>query len=370
MSCRPRFCIGLAMSGLMIALHGCSKPDQSSSTSEVPMVPSSMIIAAQDPRIAVIGRAATLEDGGLQFGYPGVTLKFNIESRGALLHIASSGDQSYLDIIVDNGKPQAIKLSAGLQSIPLFNDEVPTAHQINIIHRSETWHGLVTIKSLEVLDGEIKAPASLPDRRLLVLGDSVTCGEAIERTPECAKDSSWWNPRLSYGMLVAGALDAQVHLVCFGGRGLIRSWNGKTDELNLPDFFELAIADPQTPIAWDHSRYTPDLILSAIGTNDFSQGIPDREAYISAYVKLAHRLLDLYPQAKIALTEGAILSGEKKAALSEYLAATAQHVNNPRLSVIPSEHYPGDACDAHPTREQHASMAENLTPHLQRIVHW
>src|SRR5690606_40119588 len=58
----------------------------------------------------------------------------------------------------------------------------------------------------------------------------ISCGEAIERTAECKKDTSWWNPRRSYGMLAAQALDAQVHLVCFGGRGLIRSWNGKTDE--------------------------------------------------------------------------------------------------------------------------------------------
>src|SRR5690606_12198664 len=109
-------------------------------------------------------------------------------------------------------------------------------------------------------------------------------------------------------MLTAKALDAQVHLVCFGGRGLIRSWNGKTDEQNLPDYFEYAIADAHNPVAWDHSRYSPDLILSAIGTNDFSQGIPDREDYINAYTKLAYRLLDVHPQAKIVLTEGAILA--------------------------------------------------------------
>jgi lysophospholipase L1-like esterase len=328
-------------------------------------------IPATDTRIAVMGRAQHLSDGSLRFGYPGVTLSLAMEGTSSALLVSSTGEQSYLDIQIDNTQPRVIKLATGQQTIPLFDSGAPheqgAEQRVNITHRSETWQGIVTVHAL-LTDGQLSAAPVLPARRLLILGDSVTCGEAVERQANCQKNASWWNPRQSYGMLIADALNAQVNLVCYGGRGLVRSWNGKTDEQNLPDFFELTIADLKMPIAWDHSRYTPDLILSAIGTNDFSQGIPAREAYVTTYVTLLQRLLELHPQAQIVLTEGAILDGDKKAALQEYLVETAQRMNNPRIHVIPSNHYPGDSCDAHPTKAQHAAMAEELLPLLTPLM--
>lgn len=360
---RPR---NLILCCLAASLLSCGKPDlQAINSNGVTATVSTF--TASDSRIAIMGRTEQTANGNLRFAYPGVTLTFNAVARSATLMAQSTSEQSYLEIIVDDQAPQAIKLSRHMEPITLFSSGDRNEHRVEVIHRSETWHGVVTIGALEMSDGELLAPSALPKKRLLILGDSVTCGEAIERQAGCEKNTSWWNPRLSYGMLTAKALDAQVQLVCYGGRGLVRSWNGKTDDLNLPDFFELAVADPQAPVAWDHSRYTPDVILSAIGTNDFSQGIPERETYVATYVKLVQRLRDLHPQAQIALTEGAILNGEKKAALQEYLAATAQRLNDPHVLILPSNYYPGDACDAHPTREQHADMANDLTPLLQRL---
>lgn len=205
---------------------------------------------------------------------------------------------------------------------------------------------------------------------MLVLGDSVTCGEAIDRVAGEQKNTRWWNARESYGMLTAKALNAQVNLVCWGGRGLIRSWNGKTDEANLPDFYEYAVGDNNPEFKWDHQQFQPDLIVSAIGTNDFSPGIPDRETYVTAYVKLINKLLANHPQAHIAITEGAILNGEKKLALIDYIREAISRVNNTHVHQVTSNNYPGDAQDAHPTKEQHAAMAKDLTPQLKALMDW
>lgn len=359
------FTLGLMLLSLII--NECTQPP----TSEKHMLDSAVItILATDARLQVSGRTQALDDGGLRFGYPGVSVKFNTSGRSASLQAYSSSDQSYLEIIVDDEKPRAVKLSSSSQTIPLFNDPQPGNHQVEVIHRSETWHGVVTLENLTIEDGQFLPVTDQPKRRMLILGDSVTCGEAIERVPECQKDTSWWNPRLSYGLLTAASLDAQAHLVCYGGRGLVRTWDGKTTDLNLPDFFELAIPDQQPQIQWDHSQYSPDLILSAIGTNDFSIGIPDREQYVNTYVSLIDRLLALHPNAQIILTEGAILDGDKKARLRDYLAEAKSRVNDSRVHVVSSKHYPGDDCDAHPTKAQHAAMANDLTPLLREIMGW
>lgn len=322
-----------------------------------------------NPLVQTMGRTESRADGSLRFAYPGVTIRFNVTGKAFWLQARSTSDQSHLEIIVDDREPQIIQLSKQSQRIPLII-ETPSPHQVTIIHRGETWHGGVTLEHIEIAGGDLLGPSPQPQKRMLILGDSVTCGEAIERTADCKKNTRWWNPRLSYGMLTAAALEAQVNLVCYGGRGLVRSWNGRTDELNLPDYAELTIADPTSPVMWDHGNYTPDLILSAIGTNDFSQGIPDRENYVSTYVAFIQRLLELHPRAHIVLTEGAILSGEKKAALTLYLTEVKQRIASSQLHLVPSNHYPGDACDAHPTKAQHEAMAKDLAPQLKRIMHW
>lgn len=324
-------------------------------------------ISATDKDVASMGRIEKNSDGSARFGFPGVSFFVNFKGKNLSLEAASSGGQNYIEVIVDQGEPKLIKLSSTLENISLVQGSEPTSHRVEIIHRSETWHGIVTFKKFTT-DGKFVAAPPLPKRKIIFLGDSVTCSEAIDRIDGGKKDPSWWNPRLSYGMLTAKALHAQVNLVCMGGRGLVRSWNGKTDEHNLPDFYEFTLATDKDPVKWDHPQYDPDLIVSAIGTNDFSPGIPDRETYVSTYVKLLQTLLNNHKHAQIVLIEGSILDGDRKAALTEYLNEATKRVNNKRVHVGTSTHYPGDKTDGHPTKEQHAAMAKDLIPQLKTVM--
>lgn len=352
----------------LLALAGCSsdkKGDDATATGEKSVI----FIPATDARIAVVGRSATHDDNSIHFAYPGVSLNLATTASELTLHIQSSSEDSFIDVDVSGQPSQIVRVPADQSGVVIRTGNPGETQTIRVTHRGETWHGLLSVSGLTLKDGELLAAPSLPERKILVLGDSVTCGEAIERQASCKKDSSWWNARLSYGMLTGEALNAQVNLVCYGGRGLVRSWNGRTDELNLPDYAELAIASAENPIRWDHNRYTPDLILSAIGTNDFSEGIPEAEHYIETYLTLIERLHSLHPNATIAVTEGAILNGEKKAALQGYLQQIAQRSDVP-VQVIPATWYPGDDCDAHPTKAQHAAMADDLVPVLREFMSW
>ncbi len=83
-----------------------------------------------------------------------------------------------------------------------------------------------------------------------------------------------------------------------------------------------------------------------------------------------------FPAAAIILTEGAIVSDDEnpqrpqKATLRDDLAETVRRLGDPRVTVFPSTHYPGDACNAHPTRDQHAAMARDLEPAIRRAAGW
>ncbi len=326
-------------------------------------------IPAADTHVARMGRTVAEADGTVRFGYPGVMLSLVVD--GTRLAVDAAGSASSLvDVIVDGKPAGTLHLAPQVQSYDVFKGAAPGSHRVELVHRSETWLGVTSIARFTA-DGRFLAAPTLPRRRLLVLGDSVTCGADMERGAGDKDTPDWWNPRLSYGMLAARALDAQVQLVCYGGRGLVRSWNDRTDEFQLPAFYDLAIADAAHPVRWSQADYAPDLIVIAIGTNDFNPGIPERAAYVDTYTALLRRVLRDHPHAQIALTEGVLLNGDKKAALIGYLKEAMGRVGDRRVHLLaPVAYQPGDAVNGHPTTAQHAAMAAELLPQLRRITGW
>lgn len=336
----------------------------------VPAPAGGVTIGARDSHVAVMGRTRVNADGGRSAGYPGVSYFLRVDGRTLEMRADSDTGQGLVDVIVDGVRQHTLRLAQRPQTYVLFRFAAPGVHEVRVVTRTETWQAVSTIHDFMVRGGEFLAAPALPKRKLLLLGDSVTCGEMIDRVPGEKPQPSWNDPLASYGMLAAAALHAQVQLVCYGGRGLIRSWTGSTTDQNLPDFYALSVAEPEHPASWDKHRFTPDLVISAIGTNDFTVGVPDRATYVAAYAALVRRILADYPHAQIGLTEGAILSGANKRALAGYIADTVAVVRDPRVHQLLSTHYPGDAQDAHPTKAQHREMAADLVPQVRALMHW
>ncbi|WP_049723857.1 SGNH/GDSL hydrolase family protein [Gilvimarinus polysaccharolyticus] len=359
--------IALLISIGLIALGGCSG-HQTASPNHT--------IAAQDSQIRWSGRTQTLTDGAVRFGYPSVSANLNISGGALAVRAYSTKAQSYLAVSVDHQPPRRFELTTQPQLYPLVADD-GQPHTVRLSHMSETWRGVITLQNFELSNGTLLAPPPAPARKLLVIGDSVTCGEGVHRPADhsCAKEARWTDPDNSYGMLLGQQLNAETQLVCYGGRGLTRSWDGNTRDAQAPQFFNQAVANSEAPAA-DLEAFVPDVILISLGTNDFSLGIgplPPREHFVATYVKFVQRLLALYPNAEIALTEGAIVNDAadpkrpQKTVLREYIAATVKRVGSPRLRQILSEHHPGDQCDAHPTGPQHRAMARELLPQIQPL---
>ena len=227
---------------------------------------------------------------------------------------------------------------------------------------------------------DLAAPPPWPERKLLFIGNSVTCGEGADRASAAPGDTAASSDAThSYGMLLAAALGAQCHLVCYGGRGLMRDWRGRRDVLNAPEFEPLALAVENERVAWDRHAYQPDAIVVSLGTNDFNLGLgplPEEREFVGTYLVFLRALRERYPAAKIAVTEGAIVNDEadparpQKAVLRRYLAATVRQLGDPGVVFLPARHYPGDAHNAHPTGEQHAAMARDLEGPLRDLVGW
>ncbi|MDO6421487.1 GDSL-type esterase/lipase family protein [Saccharophagus degradans] len=328
-------------------------------------------VAPNHPMVTVSGRTQTMLDGSERFGYPGVSFTVNVKAKGVIFNASSTSGNNYLDVYIDGQLQRSIKLEKAATDYVVFNHNRAQQHQVKILNRSESWHGLATLHSIRVQDGKFLAPPAKPRTKLLVIGDSVTCGTGANRKQGCEMDPSWWDAHNSFGMQLGRALNAETHLVCYGGRGVMRSWNGEPKDIQAPAFYDLAVPEPWADAPWDNSKFKADIILVSLGTNDFSMGIPDQQTFINTYVAFATILLRDHPNATIAITDGAILGHDelnKKGTLQNYLKQVQAAVDSPRLAFIPSNIYAGDSCDAHPTGEQHTQMAQDLQVQLEQLL--
>jgi lysophospholipase L1-like esterase len=353
-----------------------------------PSCASPRVVRATDARVAVMGRVDRGRADRLRFGYPGVTLRLRFLGASLAMRAGSTTGDSRLDVSVDGGPPRALRLPRGAAEVALFAGLGPGPHAVDLIHRTETWQGIVTVWGFDLgPGGHLLPPEPRPARRLLFIGDSVTCGEAADRVAETNCDgpkrppAETSNGALSYGVVLGRALGAEVHLVCYGGRGLIRDWRGRRDVLNAPQILDLAVpADaPSERAPWDPASYTPDGVVVSLGTNDFNLGLgalPAREELVPAYVAFVRAIRARHPRAHVFLTEGAIVNDDtdpsrpQKTVLRSYLDDTARRLGDPAVHVVPAARYPGDACNPHPTREQHAAIARDLDPVVRTALGW
>ena len=341
-------------------------------------VPARTAIGLDDPRIVLLGQIDTGNPKRPRLGYPGTGLLLRFQGSLLSLHLSSDSDKSALTVVLDHGGPVLKVLQKGEQTIVLANDLGAGRHTVEVYKRTETWQGIVTMFDIEVpADGALLAPPPLPARKLLFVGDSVTCGAGVDFNSTCTEDSS--HPAndayRAFGMILGRRLDAQAHLVCHGGRGLDRDYRGlgiADNVLNAPQFLDLSIPSDESAnrAPWDSSKWAPDGIVVSLGTNDFNlqKTKPlDETTFASDFVRFLKTIRTQYPQAAILVTEGAIVTDPL---LRRYVQEAVSGTKDLRIYWARAEHYPGNSCNAHPTAAQHEQMADDLEPLLRKVLSW
>ena len=305
-------------------------------------------------------------NGSITLGYPGVTLHTKFQGAGLVLDLEALDKELYLDVCVDGGEYYWIALEEGVQRV-----EIPVEpegiHAVEIVRRNETWQGLLKIRGIEVIEGQLLETGKLPEKRLMFIGDSITCGDSCDIREEGPHNRGFeHNGRLSYGYQISRILGTQCHLVSYGGRGVIRDWQGNRAVNNAPIFYERALGDDEDS-RWNHSNYVPDAIGICLGTNDFSRGIPDQNEFVNAYVEFVRKVQRDAPDAKVFLIDSPMFGledadGVKRSALSMYLDQVVEYVGCEKVTHVALGHYPGRPENAHPVAAEQRAIAEVLAP--------
>ena len=185
-----------------------------------------------------------------------------------------------------------------------------------IFKRQDSCHEL-TFLGFELGEGaEIMDSDPLPERRIEVYGDSVSAGEVSEAVDYRGKEDpehngEYSNSWYSYAWMTARRLNAQIHDIAQGGIALRdhTGWFYEPEAIGMETAWNKIHYNPLFGNAteWDFSKYTPQVVIVAIGQNDNHPDDYMKEDYNSErskqwrehYKAFIEGLKKQYPEAKI-----------------------------------------------------------------------
>jgi lysophospholipase L1-like esterase len=342
-----------------------------------------------DPRIQYTGRIsfAGTEPWFAQSGvsikarFTGTTLNFVMKD------LASGGlrTTNYYNVLIDDGEPVRFEVKGDTKVYAVAQNLAPGEHTVRLTKRTDAEVGTSRFFGFQVR-GTLLEPPARPTRRLEFIGDSMTCGYgnqvSIPAPPEGNPDTSFHsineNHDQSFTTFTARALGAESMTICYSGRGVYRNYDGTFHD-TVPLLYERIIPYQAQP-AWDFGRYTPDVVLINLGTNDLNRPAADETAFKKAYTDFVAKVRGYYPNAKIVCVAGVMLSdyypkGEQAWTKAQnWTSAVVQDFNSRGdaqvyyLKLNPHDAPYGE--DWHPTVETHQQMANSISAYLRTLMGW
>lgn len=220
-----------------------------------------------------------------------------------------------------DGKQDKIRLRDDNQKewYTLAEDLAEGRHELLLFKRMDSCH-TVTFYGFELnKEAQLLEAAPKPDRRIEVFGDSVSCGEVSEALSNVGKedpvhDGEYSNSWYSYAWMTARRLNAELHDTSQGGIALLdgTGWFAAPEYRGVESCFDKIEYNPDLGSVkkWDFSKYTPHVVIVAIGQNDSHPRDYMAENYESSqavywrehYRRFINRLMEVYPRAQIILT--------------------------------------------------------------------
>ena len=216
--------------------------------------------------------------------YPGTFVRMKFKGTQLFIHVRNKHNywNNYLGVAEGDAQTKLLLPEEGEATIEIpLQTTQDNIHEVTIFKRQDACHEL-TILGFEINcntddECELLEASPLPPRRIEVYGDSVSAGEVSEAVDYVAKadpehNGEYSNSWYSYAWIAARKLDAQLHDIAQGGVALLDNtgWYHEPDYIGMEQVWNKMRYNPDygTVKEWDFSKYTPDIVIVAIGQND------------------------------------------------------------------------------------------------------
>lgn len=257
-----------------------------------------MRIESDHEKLVYSGRIDDSNPKAPVFVYPctSVSMRFTGNVLKAFVENHNCYWNNYLGCILDQ-EQTAILLpmeGAAVLEIPVKHTELEE-HEVLLFKRQDACHevtfcGFELAEDAQILEGREKS-----SRRIEVYGDSVSAGEVSEAVDYTGKEDpvhegEYSNSWYSYSWMTARKLNAEIHDIAQGGIALMdkTGWFLEPEAVGMETAWNKVHYNPAfgEATAWDFSRYTPQVVVVAIGQNDSHPEDYMKENYHGAKAEL------------------------------------------------------------------------------------
>ena len=307
------------------------------------------------------------------YGGSSITTRFEGTSLKARFSENSWFDSQRVGFIIDGGEMIVREIANGADNVTVdvASGLENTTHDLTIVKRESPADDNLIFLGLELDEGAgLSAPDARPSRRMELYGDSVTEGVNADNTVNEEGGGDAHNAWNSYGMILARRLNAECHNQALSGLAVqdgTGTWNSAVGGIGLVSTYDQINANSGRQTDWDFSRYTPHLVVMAMGINDHSfVDESNKESWKDSYKSVINNLRNQYPEADFVLTVPPL--GIEYVQIESYVAEIVEELADPDI------HY-FDLTVAvppvHPAAVTHEAMADQLEAYVNTLdINW
>jgi len=343
-------------------------------------------IHASDTRFVYSGRHQ-VDSTTVSMDYTGTYVRAKFYGTHLSVRLSDT-KRNYWNLYIDRpfaAEPDRVLATCGDTTIVLYGDEAnrrdgekAKEHTILLFKRTEGEQGRAIFREW-FTDGELLPAEPLKSRQMEFIGDSYTCGYAVENTgPNDKFSPTTETSAKTYAAILARYFDADFTLVAHSGMGIARNYNSKFPGWYMPDRYTQTF-DMDSTIKWGESvnrgigeSVKPAITIILLGGNDFSKGQqPSYEAFSANYIRLLRQIKKNYGE------DYPILCCVKKGNedLTDYVRRVVKDCNLNNVHFCPF--YPAVFGEGekfiganHPNYLSHRHAAHVLIPYVSTLTGW
>jgi hypothetical protein len=227
------------------------------------------------------------------------------------------------------------------------------------------------------------APAPPPSpRRLELLGDSITSGDAVLCPSPLFNDAAIWTDdwTLTSGAVLCAMFGADCNTVSWGGMGMAGNDVVEWTWPHFPDIYNWTLGwegytrgppPAVDTLPWDFDKFVPQGVVINLGTNDAWPGRFSNQtflaAYEAAYLAFVLRVAAIYSPAPTFFLGFGPMRFEYEASVLRVLA----RLEATGVSAFPVNYTLGRPCGCgHPSAADSAQMAAIAAPIIAKALKW
>ena len=251
----------------------------------------------------------------------------------------------------------------------------PGTHTIRLDTLTESQDGTGAFEGFFVPKAKAVQQVTARPRQIEFIGDSFTAGYGnTSAKRECSKDEVWstTDTQQAWGPLTARHYDADYQVIAYSGIGIVRNYDGVAPRRSMPVLYPSSVFDPPPSVAYAPRDWDPQIVVIALGGNDFSTPVHAgdrwktleelRADYIATYVHFVKTVRASHPSAQFLLVDYG--EDEVHADVAEVIKRLTADGENRVSPYTAGSGFNRTGCDWHLNLVDDKRIADGLTTYI------